>query len=344
MGPENFLDAQSRARAKRETTGEKIPNVEAGDIAVDPKLFDYIFKLQGKIEKGGAMDYHLYAREMWKDLVGSVPEEASDGFAYFEHAMIERLNGIDMQKHVYPEVRENLPTLLEQYGDSVKNVAIWSTGDVEATGYQVTKIARSRVIPEFYKALLEKKETREEAKEMMREKTSYIVDDNKLERFGSYMLELVRKYPGEKIKAVIVEDSVKNFERAREAVRTYCGEDASNVEVLPIWALYSREGQSARAKAEREGRQDEFNREKESLNGIESFKDLLDKPRFEKIFDGAYVFVDFDGVIGNNVTMREDQARAIAGSLVEGVSKERNIDRDAALEYVLRKFSEQKTT
>lgn len=95
----------------------------------------YVFQLQGLVESQGFMDYHEYARRMWTDIVGPAINEGSEnGFKIFENSLIASLHVIDMKDHLYPHVRENLQGLVERRGSQVNEVALWSTGDVGATG------------------------------------------------------------------------------------------------------------------------------------------------------------------------------------------------------------------
>ena len=277
------------------------------------ELSSYFFTLQSDVERDGFMDYHEYAKRLWVNVFGgnSDEEKSDEEFSFFENRMISGLHSIDMRPFVYPHVRENLETLIDVRADEVKGVVLWSTGDVAATGYQAGKIDKSGIIPSFIKGLVRKYPER--AKELAN-KTAYMVDDDKFDRLSEFVGD---KAEEEKTKIVIIEDSVKNFDKAKKTLREKFGNESSQFEVIPIWAAYSREGQNAQAQAEgSSGTWEDYIRQREELHAIDSFAQLLD-PGFNDIFKDALVFVDFDGVIGDNIGMRIEQAKVIYSALVE---------------------------
>ncbi len=314
----NFIKANKHASTHREkanTSGTILEDFsQYKDI--DPSLHKYFFDHQFKIEKSGNMDYHVYARTIWEQLIGEITPDNQKSFESFENSMIIGLHNIDMTPHVYDHVTESLAGLIAKYQKSVKNVALWSTGDVEATGYQIEKINRSKIIMSYYKAL-KSELPKEEAGKIMREKTSYMVADNKFKGLAEYSLNAIEKNPNEKIKIVILEDSRGNFDKAPRVLAEALGDKASQVEIIPIWATYSREGQQAESKAVSSyDATTNLIKQKENLNAINTFRNLLDENRFGPIFEGAHVFVDFDGVVGNNISMRDEQAKVIYNALM----------------------------
>lgn len=320
---DNYRDAHQHAaniRVNSERAFQAMPGVDL-EILPEPtkELTDYFFSLQSQVEGEGDMDYHKYASQMWGKFFGEpTSERDGEAFSYFENRMIASLHSIDMRKLVYPHVTENLESLIDIRGDQVDEIILWSTGDVAATGYQAGKIDKSGVIPAFLRALAKRDpgKVRERA-----QKTRYMVDDNKFDRLVEHTAET--KKDGEQMKIVIIEDSVKNFEKVRTALEERFGKDvvAREFQINPIWAAYSREGLTAQQKAEgSQGEWGNYMARRRALNAIDSFAELLD-PRFNDMFSGAHVFCDFDGVIGNNIEMREEQAKVIFHALTEGALK-----------------------
>ena len=310
----HFLKARKYANSKKLEAGSDFSNTGTKDEQFsEPKevLYRYIFALQSRLEtinpKG--MEYHVYAENMWSELIDNNPisEEDKPIFKKFENSIIRNLHNIDMQSHVYEHVKENISHLIEQYQKSVKNIALWSTGDVEPTGYQIRKIDSSKIINDYYKELKSKGLSTD-----FKDKTSYLVADNKFDSISSYVNKVLESNPGEKIKIVLIEDSVSNFKKVKDVLQNR----SDKIEIIPIWASYSREGIRMTKEAEVSGQTEVFNTEKEKLNSINSFEDLRNSEKFGPIFDGAHVFVDFDGVIGNNVSMRLEQAKVVHNALM----------------------------
>ncbi len=293
---------------------------------IDPAVFKTFFELQVKLEKegaamGGGMDYHAYARRMWTDLVGPIDENSETSFKQFEDALISGLHDIDMRPNVYEHVTENMVALIRQYQDRIKNTAIWSTGDVESTAYQVGKIESSEIVKSYHRALKDAT-SKEETKDIIKEKTSYLVADEKFQALAQYVEGVFTKNSEEKVKIVIVEDSRGNFKKVEDTLAKVFGERASQIEVVPIWVTYSREGKQAEEKAAASDEaRDALAQEKVKLNAVDSFAELLDESRFGDKFEGAHVFVDFDGVVGNNIKMRDEQARVTYNALMSAATK-----------------------
>jgi hypothetical protein len=292
-------------------------------LPVSPEMYDYTFQLQSQVEKGGTMDYHKYAAEMWGHITGE--KNASDGFTQFESAMIRGLHGINMQELVEPSLVTNMADIVAQYKDDIASVAIWSTGDVDATGYQAGKIASSRVLNQFMHLI-----PKEERAKFIKEKTAYMVADNKFDRLSEYAQSALEKNPDGQLKLVIIEDSVSNFGKVRKSLDQELGNKGEQVEVVPIWFSASREGKTAEAKVEAfkrygdlqgyEKARADLDAQKQELHAINSFDELLDRERFGDLFKDGHVFVDFDGVIGDNIRMRDAQASIIYNSLLQGMS------------------------
>lgn len=336
MENESFVQARRAARQVRAAIPDGDPQNIAAATEVPPSVVDYIFKLQVKKEKEGPMKYQRYAEEMWRDATGEESSEQDASFAAFKNHLIGGLHDIDMSQpeYRYEDVDQSIGQLLETYGDSVRSVVLWSTGDVSATGYQVAKIDRSNIVYDFHQALKKQNEKRD-AQQFLREKTVFMVADNKFDRMTDYVLDLVQK--GERVIAItIIEDSANNFSKAEQKMRELMAAHPDvHITINPIWAVYSREGIGAKRTAEATDTAPEFERKKKSLNAIESFAELVDVERFESMFRDAYVFVDFDGVLGNNIEMRKMQAKIIYAALLTGVSDHYRCSQKEAEEKVL---------
>jgi hypothetical protein len=318
----NFFEAAGHAKANRQKAESNLTLDRGGQFGpVDPALVKYFFDLQAKIEKegeqsGGGMDYHIFARRMWEELVGEIDQQNEKLFHQFENALIFGLHSIDMKPLVYEHVTEQLAALIKQYKESIKHLALWSTGDVTVTGYQAGKINSSGIIKRFSKTL-QAELPEGQVGEFMKEKTSYMVADNKFKAFTEYATEALRKNPDENLKIVIVEDSKKNFDKAREYLEKDLGEKATKVQIIPVWVTYSREGKLDEAKAISPDEKQKLEELKISLNSINDFGELLNTERFGDILKDAHLFVDFDGVIGSNIPMREEQAKVTYGALMQ---------------------------
>ncbi len=307
----HFKEEKKKAREK--ASPDTGPKIEAKDI--DPVIYKYFFDHQGKVEKVGekkktGMNYNVYAERMWEELVGDINGDNQNLFEQFKNSLILSLHNIDMSILVYPHVAESMVALVKKYQNKIKHIALWSTGDVEATGYQVGKINSSKIISAYHKALKKVLPEKGEAQRIMQEETSYMVADRKFESFIEYIQQALEKNGGNELKVVMIEDSRKNFDKAVSVMTEVLGEKIKQVKFIPIWAMYSREGQQA----EKSGESGLESRVAD-LNAIRSFDDLLDD-RFSNILEGAHLFVDFDGVIGDNVVMRDEQAKATYRALL----------------------------
>src|SRR3989344_2201875 len=163
---EDFISAQKYAEEKKKETGPRLsatPPKEKGNVTLSPEEVDFFINLQTKTWGKEAADYHKYAQAMWREFFNENPDE-SPNFKDFESTLIGGLHEINTREHVYPQITRGLGRLIEQHGDSVKKVILWSTGDVSSTGFQISKIKRSGVIMDFYKTLKEKF-SKEKAKE-----------------------------------------------------------------------------------------------------------------------------------------------------------------------------------
>lgn len=306
---------------------------EATDRPISKPLFDYFFTTQIAIEDEGSMDYHKYSKRLWQDLVlGEQAEgfESDPAFKNFEGNLILGLQNIDMRKYGYPDLVDNLGELIARYGDNIASVAIWSQGDEQATGYQDAKIARSGIMGAFLRAVRGRDEN--SAREFIKRKTGHLVSDDKFKSLN----EFLQNHP-EATRIVVIEDSRQNLQKAAQLVATLntSRPKDSQIEYIPIWATYSREGIDATKKAALEGNTKQLEREKFSLNALKSPKDLLDQQKFGPIFNNAHLLVDFDGVIGDNISMRKAQARVKYNALISSVRALRGVLTDEADKIIM---------
>ncbi len=312
------------------------PYPSVAERPIDKPLFDYFFKVQSAIEKEGRMDYHRYAARLWQELVVGSAEQPVDlaanyQFKRFEGNLILGLHNIDMRQHIYDDLVDNIGYLVAKFGESVRKVVIWTTGDNKATGYQPAKIARSRVISAFTNAVRVHYEGDPASSgDFISSKTGAIISDNKFVALTIYLES------DNLTKLVVIEDSRGNLRRVANMV-TVANEakpEGKRIDFIPIWATYSREGMQAKEKAEREGKLGELEQEKAQLHAIDSPSDLLGN-RFRGIFDAADILVDFDGVIGNNLTMRDAQARVKYNALIGAIMDQKGVDSDWASSTIL---------
>lgn len=282
------------------------------------------------------MDYHQYARQLWCNLVvGSdvSPTVFKDDpvFTNFEANLIVGLLDIQASKHIYAELPNVMEDVVGKYGRNIARVAIWSKGDVTATAYQDIKIARSRVITALNKAL-GSQYGEEEAKRFRAEKIAYLVSDDKFKVLEEYLQRLTGQ-----AKLVVIEDSRSNLRKVKELVDVInqTRPAAHQIDYIGIWATYSREGINARKAAEvNPDKQQQFESDRSLYHAVDSPSELADS-RFESIYNGAHIMVDFDGVIGDNVKMRQMQAQATQNALLAAMMVRGGVDIDKAEENII---------
>jgi hypothetical protein len=341
----NFSEAKKHLLAKKKETENAgaLDNTTTESPAIDPVIFKYFFDLQSAIEKSGAangagMDYHLYAREMWNKLVGDITPETQAIFDQFESALISGLHNIDMTEHTYEHVTSSLTLLVDKYQNSVSHVSLWSTGDVESTAYQVGKILKSKIVQLYHKAL-KSVLSKEEVAEVIKHKTSFSVADNKFLDLTDHVKKQLEKGSSEKIKVVIIEDSVDNFDKAKKTLAASLGENYSRIEIYPIWVTYSREGVQLKKKAETSSEAaNKLASHIKDFNTVNDFSELLDSDRFGDMFKDAHLFVDFDGVIGNNITMRNAQGGATYKAFMESAKKATGMNEEDLVNSIKKKI------
>src|SRR3989344_5835143 len=214
-----LVEALRHARTKRKEVKESAgPDLSEGFETVDPVLFKYFFDLQGRLEKegaskGGGMDYHAYAERMWQELIGDINSENTEIFKQFENSLISNLHEIDMNPLVYSHVTESMATLIKKYQKSLTHLSLWTKGDVVPSGYQVSKIESSEIINSYHKALKSEFNNKDEVENILRNKTSYMVADDKLASMMDYAEKIFQMEPDKELKIVVIEDSRENFEK-----------------------------------------------------------------------------------------------------------------------------------
>ena len=354
--PRDFISAAADAARNRKGLTEYDPSIEP--VEPSPDLSKYFFELQSEVEKEGDMDYNKYATRLWEKFMENEQTD-SVGFDNFRGQMITGLHGIDMSKMLAPDISDTMPELVAKNRGRIKSLNIWSTGDVAATGYQDAKISKSGIVRTLISNLQEVGDDRDERHNFIRDTTNYIVADDKFEKLAAFVeahekddetgaplkVEAHEKddETGPPLKIVIIEDSSGNFEKVDKLLKEKI--DAGKVVIKEIWFTGSREGREAQKKVDKlvedgseeaEDAVEELKKKKKDFNSIETFDELLDEDRFGTIFDGAHVMVDFDGVIGDNVTMREHQAEVIYNALLRGAAAETG----RAIQYLDAKFKD----
>jgi hypothetical protein len=336
--PRAFREAATFARKKRPGVSQESGALLNPTYGVPQEMYNYIFVLQVQNETPGPMDYRKYAGTMWEELAGQEPD--SPGFEIFQEHMIANLHNIKMKDIVFPHLSRNMSQLVETYKHDIESVNLWSTGDVSATGYQPGKIEKSGIIRDFLGAVRDNL-SHQEKTQFIREKTNYLVDDNKFSGLVEHTGKLLEADPEQPLKFVIIEDSFNNFKKAKDALDAKYGE--GKVEVVPIWFTGSREGLSATDRLAdflEEGADDYWvdketlDKKKAGSNAIATFDELLDRDRFGPLLKGAHVMVDFDGVICDNVKMRQRQASAVYNSLLDGIEQATGDKRELAAQRV----------
>lgn len=311
-----------RERAVQEYTkarGEPIRSRNERALS-ESAFYTYTLNLRLEIEKSGGMDYRLLAERLWLKLYGARGSAESRPYNIFVNSMIARIHNEPVRDLLYPHVQTAMPELIKRYKDAIVHVSLWSQGDVSRTGRQVSKVENTNVVSQFMHAAAATTKRGADRRAFL-EKTGYDVADDKFKNITDYAGQQLTKNPG-RLKLVIIEDRVGNFGTVKERIQTELGAKAAErVDIVPIWAVYSHRGSEEKARETAEGREDAFAEKKRTYNAIESFDDLLDEGRFRGIFHGAHLFVDFDGVIVNDATMRQLQTDAIFSACIDGLSE-----------------------
>jgi hypothetical protein len=287
-----YSEAAARAAGLRKGLPEQSQVTHEAGVQVPKEVFDLFFQIQGECEKTGEMNYHMYAQKLWDRAFAAKGPATGPVFEQFEADLIRGMHDIQMKDLVYEDIQKQLPELIKALYDKAEKVILWSTGDTKATGYQDAKIASSRIAHDFVKTMI-----KEGHRDDVKERTDYMVSYDKNSVLEKYLQD--KKDAGvATIKIAVVEDSRKNIDKVRSLVEKIFGPGG---EVVSIWATYSREGKTAQKDPEK------FAADKAKYNGINSFAEL-GSGEWTARLDGAEILVDFDGVIADNVKMRDRQA------------------------------------
>lgn len=272
---------------------------------VSPDVYKLFFDLQIECEKTGQMNYHEYARRLWNKYFGKDHLAEGPVFTEFEANLIRGLHEIKMTDTVFDEINDSskLKKLTDALYENSARVILWSTGDVSATGYQDAKISSSRAVHNFMRSLSSNDDGKIRLLKNIKEKTEYLVRDNKMLALEEY---LKTKQPPFKI--AVIEDTRGNIDRVTDLAKKLFN-NAQNVEVIPVWATYSRAG-----KTEKNKNPIQYNADKAKYNGLNSLAELSSSD-WQKKLQGAEILVDFDGVISDNGKMRNAQAQIKLQSL-----------------------------
>ncbi|MBI4281435.1 hypothetical protein HY625_01300 [Candidatus Uhrbacteria bacterium] len=305
--PQRYTERAYEAAMKRDTLPESSItfHLNPGNHSEVPEdIFKLFFDVQGDIEKTGEMDYRTYAKNLWQRAFGEAQSTESEVYQQFEANLIRGLHDIPMNDLVYDDIRgtEKMRELIRALYGKATAIHLWSGGDNKSTGYQDAKISSSRNVHDFVKGMRDEGHIQD-----VRERTRYLVGDKKFDLLRKYLED--KKAKGEhSIKLVVIEDKRENFDPVVALVKEIFGDQG---EVIPVWATYSREGQS-----ERKRDATIFTTEKAKYNGIDSFSELGSED-WQKRLEGAELLVDFDGVICDNIKMRNAQAQVKWQSILE---------------------------
>lgn len=270
--------------------------------SVHQALYKIFFDLQSQIEREakdtGVISYIRYAELLWAKLGQSKDDPR---YAEFQSALVREMKHVPMSDLVdralqYPD---QLRALLQLPG----SIALWTTGDASVTKYQRWKVLQSRVGEniqsvmgdDFPSSLTPRSFLKDGAAAAERGRIVSIVADDKMESLRNH---LRTSRPS---KVVVIEDSRKNIDTVRKLV----AEIDPSITVHSAWYTSTREGSELRksdevAFAEAAGK----------YSGISSMAELLDARERIQPDDQTLWLVDFDGVVADNIAMRERQMEA----------------------------------
>jgi len=283
------------------------------EAVVAKKYYEYMRDIY---EPAGERDFPKYASAVWRDFFQKKPEGGE--YEAFKSEFIGQLMDMDFQGMVYPEIWTVFPEFLEKYADKIKKVMLWSIGDVTPSGLQPAKIYRSGIIDHCYKHLIEYI-PEGESRDYIKDKTGYMVADDKFQRLDQFLKDTLSDHPEGSIKIVALDDAKHNFE-AIERIIEKQGAKKERIEFIPIWAQYGQ------------------NLKEEELNTINSITDLLDEKRFAGILENAYLLVDYDGVISDNKQLLLGYIKAFFSSMVSYAAKQKQMPLDQARRFVLERL------
>ncbi len=274
---------------------------------------DKIFQLQVEIEKTlDGMNYYEYAKRLWRMYFGDGISAEGKIYDVFESNLIVGLHNIDMRTLIYVGVLNSMPGMISKLQDKVKGVILWSKGDVNFSGYQNAKIRSSRINMKFIRALYGVNgRDQKKSRNFIYNKVEYMVENDKIGALRNFLMG--RRSEGEeKIKLVVVEDSLSAFDKVARIALEVFGE--GNFTLVSIWAAYSRAGENAKKDGSYEGLS------VGNHNTITDFAELAGDEWADDM-DDAYLLVDFDGVVCDNVRMRRAQSQVIYNAILVAKKK-----------------------
>lgn len=258
---------------------------------VPPDASERFFRIQEEIEadlQRGGMNYFRFSRQLWEAFLGGEPDVESPEYKEFEAIVVVGLQRFTTKGLIYPEIEADLSSVLEQVYPQVERLALWSRGDTTHTGYQLSKLTLSGLQNKWLRALISKF-GRTEAKKLIQEKTSILIGEEK-----NLALEKMIQEPGV-VKLLVVEDSLNNLATTRELARKH------GLPHTGLWAAYSREGKKILGTQK-------YQEAEAQWTVLHSPAELV-SCALDSDLQNATVVIDFDGVLGNNVWMREQQSR-----------------------------------
>ncbi len=268
------------------------------------QIAEILFSLQGKIEKSShGMDYELYAQHLWKRLG---LELIDPNYANFANQLIKKLKAIDMSDCLHKDL------LAEDSEETIRSLVVlpgqkmlWSKGDSVHTGNQRAKWLKSQLGPRVAKVInnssetvLPKSELRNFYKSPKKQGQAnfgsqtfdWIVAEDKLTEV-EYYLDDTEKIPK---RIIVVEDSISNLDEMKKVCERH------GIEFYPVWITSSREGQKMEAEDSKK-----FQEMCQEYNGT-SHLSQIPTLNHEADSDTLWLY-DFDGVLGDNIKMRERQ-------------------------------------
>jgi hypothetical protein len=141
-------------------------------ITFDQTTAEVIISMHSWIRKRGGFNYRDFAKVLWHEILhrnggplgrnseiytydeklsGLLPSASDQDFEEFVIDLVASLRSIDSSNYLLPEVSQWMTQLIEKYGNKIRSVVLWSTGDTE-TGFQNWKIAKSGLARAFIRA------------------------------------------------------------------------------------------------------------------------------------------------------------------------------------------------
>lgn len=302
-----------------------ISNEDACQLASD--IYKISRSMQGA--EGGWKDFSQFGRIIWQRILKR--EAEGPEFEKFNKGLIGQFLRVDYKDIVYPGTSANISGFIKNNRNRVRHLAIWTMGDVSYTGYQMSKAESTGLLPDIYQQLSTIGE--KERSEFFDKKTIIMVDDDKFARLESLLAKLLQEKNQDgaprPVKLVIVEDTRENFKKAelaRDRVCEKCGVNQHAIEVVPVWAAYSRKAkkEEEKAKSAGAGETEKFSRLKRELNSIESLSELSGE-KFNGVMEGATVLLDMDGVLLDERKTREAIGKIMFNAAVSELVSSKNM-------------------